>query len=338
MYRPPSSERLIRDTKYELSRCPICSASDAVEIADRTAIEIERERLWSFYSARLRHPVPAVQLADRLVFSQLPALRFLRCSNCTHLYRNPRERGDEVLRAYADEALDDTLAQTFFANQRTASAARLRRLLHFAPHIRNGLEVGSYVGGFLSVAEAAGLSFTGLDVNGSAADFATKRGLRVLVGEIDELDGEGGYDAVAIWNTFEQLPDVRNAVHSARRLLRKSNGTHGTLVVRIPNSAFYIRWRNRLSGPLGAVAERVLAHNNLLGFPYREGFTAKSVEHLFDSCGFDIRCVYGDTLVPLADRWTGRLAAFEEAATKRIQRIAQRGWSAPWVEIYATLR
>lgn len=319
------------DIRYELGGCPICGDKDAVQIASREDIQAEAERVWSFHARRLRHPVPPESLTDRVVFSQPPALRLMRCRRCTHLYRSPRETADTVVRAYADGAPSDDTYESLFENQRVAYRAQVRRLRRYAGRINRGLEVGSYMGGFLAAARDAGMSFVGIDINPSAAEFGARQHLHISTCSLEGVPSSDTYDAIAIWNTFEQLPDVRSAAHTARRLLVD----RGVLAVRVPNGAFYYRWRRRLNGALAPIAERMLVHNNLLGFPYREGFTPMSLRRLFDDAGFRIETVHGDTLVPVADRWTKTVASIEERATKAIQRLAQHGWRAPWVEVYA---
>jgi hypothetical protein len=112
------------------------------------------------------------------------------------------------------------------------------------------------------------------------------------------------------------------------------------LTVRVPNGAFYARTRARLAGPLGAAARLLLAHNNLLAFPYRFGFTVESLGRLLRATGFEVVRVYGDVLVPTADRWTRRWAALEERAVKGALRAVARAApaTAPWLEIYARRR
>ncbi|HLA14367.1 MAG TPA: methyltransferase domain-containing protein, partial [Gemmatimonadaceae bacterium] len=118
--------------------------------------------------------------------------------------------------------------------------------MSFLPNLKRGLEVGSYMGGFLAAARDAALPFTGIDVNRSAVEFGARQGLRISTGTLEEVESSGKYDAIAIWNTFEQLPDVRAAALAARRLLRQG----GVLAVRIPNAGYYVRWRRRLDGVL----------------------------------------------------------------------------------------
>ena len=60
-----------------------------------------------------------------------------------------------------------------------------------------------------------------------------------------------------------------------------------------------------------------------------------ALQRLLDDTGFAIGRVHGDILVPVADRWTKTPAVFDEWMTKKIQRITQHGWRAPWVEVYA---
>lgn len=317
---------------YELTRCPVCDALDQVEIADQEAMRSEVEMLWAFHERRLRKGVPPEYLTDRVAFSHHPPIRLARCRLCSHIYRNPWERREALEAAYEAPIPDPAVLQALFDTQRAVCRAQARRLTAITGRAGRGLEVGSYVGGFLDAARGAGWGFEGVDVSLPAAEFATGHGFKVTHGQIGDVPGEHTFDAVAIWNTFEQLYDARGAAVAARRRLRDG----GILVVRIPNGGFYLDWRSRLHGPLPGIALRLLAHNNLLGFPYRQGFTRESLGRLLEGCGFRIVSVFGDTLVPIADRWTTRYGATEERAVKQLQRLLQRRWKAPWVEVYAS--
>lgn len=315
----------------------------------------EVERVWEFHERRLHASVPPRYLLDRVAFSQAPPIRLAQCRECTHLFRNPRERAEALESAYGDDAPDDSVLRALFGTQRAAYQQQAARLAQVAGRSGRGLEVGSYVGGFLAAARDAGWSFDGVDVSQSASAFAVRNGFNVTRGTIESVatsttSMSTPYDVVAIWNTFEQLYDSRSAVSAARKLLRPG----GYLVVRIPNGDFYLRWRGRLagtasgtasgmasgpaSGMRSGLAERVLVHNNLLSFPYRQGFTEKSLTRLLRGAGFEVQRVYGDTLVPIADRWTTLYGTIEERAVKAMERLAQRGWRAPWVKVYARVK
>jgi hypothetical protein len=211
----------------------------------------------------------------------------------------------------------------------------VRRLERALGRRGSGLEVGSYVGAFLAAARDVGWTFEGVDVNERAAEFACAMGFRVTVGELGDIVGRR-FDTIAIWNCFDQLPDPRAAATAARALLNRG----GVIAIRVPNGDAYASVRRALRTPFGGVARSVLAHNNLLGFPYRHGFTTRSLTRLLTDAGFgDIR-FHGDVLVPIADRWTRRWARHEERAVKWLLRgaasgVRLRARAAPWIEAYA---
>jgi SAM-dependent methyltransferase len=319
------------DLSYDLKGCPVCGSGDSTETADRGAIEREVECIWEFHARRLRQPTPPEFLADRLVFSLDPPVRLVSCSTCSHLYRNPREDASALERTYAESAPQRLVMETLFRNQRNAFRARVDRIRKTGVKIDRGLEVGCYVGAFLSSAADAGLRFEGIDVNADVAGFARARNLPAQTGTLGNFCASPPYDAIVIWNTFEQLPDVRVAAAASRGLLREG----GLFVVRVPNGDFYRRWRQRLGGRASPIAERFLAHNNLLGFPYRQGFTESSARRLLESSGFRIIGTIGDTLFPISDSWTTTAGALDERLTKMVERVIHRDWESPWIEVYS---
>ena len=157
-----------------------------------------------------------------------------------------------------------------------------------------------------------------------------------LCGDLSTFATDRTFDVVAIWNTFDLLADPRGTVTAAHRLLAPG----GVIAIRVPNGACYAALRRRLDSfnPIvRATARAVLAQNNLLGFPYRWGFTPRALTRLLGEVGFSVRDVRGDVLVRVADEWTRAWAALEEAAIKRALGAAVRravAW-APWIEVYA---
>src|SRR5262249_42217362 len=151
----------------------------------------------------------------------------------------------------------------------------------------SGLEVGSYAGAFLAAAREEGLNFEGLDINPDANEFMRSLGFSVHDGDLAAFSVDHKFDAVAIWNTFDQLADPRGALHVAHALLRPE----GVLALRVPNGEFYARVRGRMmdgSRPVRAAARALLAQNNLLTFPYRWGFTPDALSRLVAECGFRV--------------------------------------------------
>ena len=321
---------MFRPVVYELTRCPVCDAAESEEVAGPDDLRAEVEALWEFHGARLNPRTPPEHLMDRVAFSQPPPWRVVRCAQCTLLYRNPRERPRELEAAYAVEAPEPEVLAALFRTQRRSYGAQARRLTRAIGRTGAGIEVGSYVGAFLAAATDAGWYFEGLDVSEDANTFAREQGFVVTTGDLDSFAPGRTFDAVAIWNCFEQLADPRSAARRARALLRPG----GVIAIRTPNGEFWRRLRPALRGVAAPFARALLAHNNLLGLPYRHAFTVPSLERLLSDTGFRVERVVGDVLVPIADRWTRQWAGLEERALKALLGLL-RGGAAPWLEVYA---
>jgi 2-polyprenyl-3-methyl-5-hydroxy-6-metoxy-1,4-benzoquinol methylase len=328
---------------YELARCLVCGSANGSELADSESMRGEVEALWAFHTRRLHPRIPPKHLTDRLAFSQHPPLRLVQCDVCGLVYRNPVERAHELREAYGDDAPTTDVLAALHETQRDAYRAQARRLTRETHgRVGTGLEVGSYVGGFLAAAHELGWRFEGVDVNETATAYARSLGLRVTVGTIESMAADGAlaqrFAAVAFWNCFDQLADPRAAAVAARRLL----APHGMLAIRVPNGAFYARLRPLLATAAAPAARLLLAHNNLLTFPYRYGFTPSSITRLLEQCGFGVQRITGDVLVPIADRWTRPWATAEERILKVLLKPLTNAYGrmrlAPWFEVYARLQ
>lgn len=322
---------------YELARCTVCGHADANLISTADDIRAEIELLWEFHGARLDVDVPPPRLLDRVAFSEPPPLAVVACKACGLVYRNPTERGHELEQIYADADISEGVLRSLHETQLPAYRAQARRLLTSMGRRGSVLEVGSYVGGFLAAAAEMGLTASGVDVNAAVNRFTRGLGYTVHDGQLDDVI-DGRFDAVVIWNTFDQLQDPRATLHAAHRRLRPG----GVLALRVPSGAFYARYarRARGRGVSAAWARALLVHNNLLSFPYRVGFTPATLAKLAEECGFTTRRTFGDTLVPIADRWTRTWARLEERLLKSLTRtvLARSAAAAPWFELYAERR
>jgi 2-polyprenyl-3-methyl-5-hydroxy-6-metoxy-1,4-benzoquinol methylase len=324
------------ETSYELAACIVCSSTDAQELVSADDAKGEIEQLWEYHQKRLRPDIPTSHLMDRVAFSQRAPLRLVRCDDCGLVYRNPVERATEVADIYENERPDEAVLRALHDTQRSAYDAQASRLTEVFGRRGTGIEIGSYVGAFLAAARDAGWQFAGVDVNTETNAFTRSLGFQVHDGTIESLDAERRADVVAIWNCLDQLADPSSAVRSARAHLTSG----GMLAVRVPNGACYAAFHPLLRSPLAGVAREWLAQNNLLGFPYRYGFTPTAVTRLVERNGMRVEQVVGDVLVPIADRWTKRWAALEERLVKRLigagARISRGDKPlAPWFEVYA---
>ena len=242
---------------YELTRCVVCGGSDTTEVAGPSEIRAEAEMLWAFHMKRFSPRTPPERLVDRVAFSQDRPWRVVRCDACGLVFRNPAEKRSELRDAYTADAPPRETLLALHQAQRAACESQARRLRRHLRRRGRGLEVGSYVGAFLAAARDARWQFEGLDVNTGVNQFTRSLGFTVHDGDLEHFKPERRYDAVAVWNTFDQLPDPRAAVATVARLLRPG----GVLAIRVPNGDCYATWRSRLArgAALGRIATTVLA-------------------------------------------------------------------------------
>lgn len=318
----------MRSPSYEPAHCIVCGHSASELVADEDDIKREVEALWAFHEKRLRAGTPPTRLRDRVAFSQDPPLRLVACRECGTLYRNPVERAFELESTYARDCPPRELLRALHATQRKSYDAQAKRLAKRLPRGATVLELGSYVGAFLAAARDLGLKASGVDINPAVNKFTRDLGFHVRDGELGEADVEP-VDAIAIWNTFDQLGDPRGTLVAAFRRLRPG----GILALRVPNGAFY----RRVRGPDNQYSRRALALNNLLTFPYRWGFTPESLPALLGQIGFETLETRGDVLVPTSDEWTRLWARIEERLFKLAMYHEAEGAAdhLPWFEVYA---
>jgi len=322
---------------YQLAPCVVCGHSDADVVADEESMRHEVQALWAYHEKRLKPGTPPERLMDRVAFSEHPPFRLVQCRECGLVYRNPIERTVELEQIYAREPADPAVLGALHETQRAAYRDQARVLHDVLGRRGSGLEVGSYFGGFLAAARDEGMHFEGVDVNAEANEFTRSHRFVAHDGTLASVPIDRAFDAIAIWNTFDQLADPRGTVNEAWKRLRPG----GILAIRVPNGAYYAARRRKVFA--GDARTRVaalgaLAQNNLLTFPYRYGFTPRSLSRLVSDGGFTVRRIRGDVLVPIGDEWTRRWARFEERLIKGVMRVVARRTvgRAPWFELYAS--
>ena len=323
------------------AHCVVCGGVGAGRelVCSEAELRAQTEYLRAFHRRRLRRSGGRRRdqpLADRAEFTQDYTTDVVACLGCGLVLRDHRPSADHVLDAYKQDEYGRARLTALFEAQLQAGRGKARQLRRYLPSQRRPvvIEVGSFVGGFLAAAQELGWDAVGLDPGAEVGEFCRAKGLRVhrSAAAAAPIDAGAG-DCVAIWNTFDQLPDPRPTLTAARRWLRPG----GLLAVRVPNGAVFraaMRLRRRL--PFDAPLLTALAWNNLLGFPYLYGYSAGPLDRLLAEFGFARRALWPDTLVRLADRQTATWAAWEERSIKAVwHALAQFAPDiAPWFDAY----
>ncbi|MEO8603903.1 MAG: class I SAM-dependent methyltransferase [bacterium] len=307
-----------------------CSAAD---------IRAQLDYLRAFHRRRLRpgRDADSAELADRADFTQDDAVAIVSCRACGHVFRATRPQADAVAEEYAEDEYGAERLASLFDAQREQFRDKTARLQDLLPESRPSLvEIGSFVGGFLAVAGERGWDCVGVDPGAEVDAFCRRQGFTVHRSTAEAAPiADASVDCVAIWNTFDQLPDPRPTLRAARRWLRPG----GCLVVRVPNGAAFRAAITALPGPPAALRPPLLAAlawNNFLGFPYLQGYSLVTLDALLAEFGLQRIAADADMLVRLADEHTRFWARLEEQGLKTLWRLfaRQHREAAPWFDVY----
>jgi len=321
--------------------CVVCGSNRHQPVCSADEVRAQLDYLNAFHSRRLECGATGCDdgaLADRADFTQRYATDIVSCDPCGLVFREPRPRADAVTAAYAHDEYGPERLAALFDSQLELFRPRVAVLRHMlgVSHAPSIVEVGSFVGGFLAAAREQGWNPVGVDPGEEVVEFCRRRGLSLHRGTAAEAPvATGSVDCVAIWNTFDQLPDPRATLQVVRRWVRPG----GLLAVRVPNGACYRaaiaalrRQRSTVRGPVLAA----MAWNNLLAFPYLHGYSTATLNQLLEQLGFQYVAVHGDTLTRLADQQTKRWAVWEERLLKSAWGLVGRlrPEFAPWFDAY----
>jgi len=329
-------------------RCSVCGEGSYEVICTPAQVKADLQYVRQFHRRRLRPTPngspPRSALADRADFTQDYSTAIVSCMACGLVYRNPRPPAGAIEEAYEKERYGhERLAAMFDAQVELyrPKAQYLRQWLASGSTVKI-VEVGSFVGGFLAVGREYGWQMLGVDPGKEVDVFCKERGLQVLPETLGEVQlAKDSIDCVAIWNTFDQLPDPDPTVSAARRLLR----TGGVLALHIPSGESFRRaqrWVTVLPRPFAGWVRVAMAWNNLMAFPYLHGYSIQTLDHLLMRYDFQRLAVEPDTLVRLSDSQTKTWAKWEERLVKAAWRAAYRLPGirdvavpiAPWFDAY----
>lgn len=327
--------------------CPLCGAGGARLVCSVEDIEAQRAFLQRFYRSRWRAKSQATA-ADRVTFTQNYPTSIVACADCGLLYRNPRPLPEAITQAYKTDHYDGAYLWAEFEVQRTWARTKIPVLAKHLPESATRtrprvLEIGSFVGGFLAEGSAQGWDMFGIDPGQDVTAFCRGQMLPVFQGTLEDAKlSPASFDAIVVWNTFDQLPNPHVLLKSAVPLLR--NG--GLLVVRVPNGACFdyaMTLRSNVLGRLREALYAALAWNNLLTFPYLHGYSAVQLVQLMAHYGFRLRACLPDQLTSTPAGHLKWWATIEEHCVKTLHRAGSLVWrdgggnrfySAPWLDLY----
>jgi hypothetical protein len=316
--------------------CPVCGWRDFSTDVPLDTIRRQIRMRTGFVRSRLGRKGSRSELKDLTEFMHGFPAPLMSCSRCGLLRRGERSVPDAD--SYKSDPNDLDLMTQLLPRYTGAFRHKEPAYRQLLPPHADVIELGSHLGAFLQTAEEWNWRPIGFDVGADTASFTKSRGFRVYRTVVESSPfRDHSFDAVFVWNCFDQLLDPASTLVASHRALKR----HGLLVIRVPNAFFYRsvgrRFRNEEQD--GFVL-RALAYNNLLGFPYLYGYTAASLNHLVARHGFEYVRGFNSELVtmPFPDV-TSRISREQVAVSQAIGR-----WSSsitlktglltgPWIEL-----
>lgn len=191
------------------------------------------------------------------------------------------------------------------------------------PSRRRLLDVGAHAGRFLALAQAAGWTAEGLELNPQTAAYASARtGTMVRQLNVHQVDVRtAAYDALTLTDVLEHIPDPIAVLARAAALLAPG----GVVAVKVPSGPGQLRkerWRGRLvRGYRPTLADNLVHVNH---------FSPRSLRLALERAGFaDISIEPGAPELPAAPGAGGALSRLVRRSLHAAARIVPGGVHLP---------
>ncbi len=286
-------------------------------------------------------------LTDRLGVSDL-AFRLGECTDCGHVFVNPRPRLEDLGRFYpaaywhteastGTPGLSGAVRSLEARYRRSLLAEDVRRVLRLIPTGGRLLDVGCGSGDILAMASELGIEVTGVEFAPEAVAHAREsRGLDVRQGTLEEAGfGAGSFDVVTLWHVLEHVPDPVGTLREVRRVLKPG----GHVVVQVPN--------------YGSIQSRVFGDRwYALDVPrHLHHFTPRTLRRAFGAAGLvwesldhrSFRCnpvIFVSSLLPDLEphAFSMRERAGESQLVQKALYLALTWVFTPWTELESLLQ
>jgi SAM-dependent methyltransferase len=322
--------------------CPVCAGTAFRVVADVQRLREECKIRNRFVARRLTRPADANELKDLTDFFHTEQADLLACETCGLLVRDEHE--PPPAQQYSEDEYDASVMEHQYPDYVEAFRKKENPYRDLLPRGARVVEVGSHYGAFLKVAAEWGWQAEGVDPGKDTSRFARSKGLTVHVATLETCRfAPAAFDAIFIWNCFEQIDDPKPTLAECRRILKQG----GMLTVRTPDGLFYTICEKLLCAPdVKPEAKdfllRAMGYNNLLGFPYLYGYSRATLERLISPHGFHLGGVLSSELItfPLPEN-PGWVEQEEREISSELRMLAnsvlrdRAGTSTgPWVEAW----
>lgn len=177
--------------------------------------------------ARATRPCPACECTDCRPAFAVDGYDLVECTRCKTLLVSPLPDEATIREVYVQPDYHHGVEESA---PRMRAEARARVKLIVERGCKRLLEIGCGAGYFLDACGEAGIEAEGVDGSPTAAR-ARARGLVVHDTWVNDFEPVGRYDAVALWEVIEHLPQPSSVLRRLRTFVRKD----GTLALSTPS-------------------------------------------------------------------------------------------------------
>lgn len=165
--------------------------------------------------------------------------RLVTCSNCGHIYQNPRPTPAAIGAYYPNnyisfpKAIEDETKPWKRFDRRVGQRRRALALHRACGRSGRVLDIGCATGMFLDGMRRLGWETQGIEPSETAAAYARERmGLDVVTGLLEDTHfPDASFDAVTMWDVLEHVHEPRAVLQEIARLLQPG----GVLLLSLPN-------------------------------------------------------------------------------------------------------
>ena len=232
--------------------CPVCESSNQQLFCDSWVQESDPAKLYGAASG-----IPGTQ-------------RLVRCQDCEMIYESPRYDAKTIIQGYMASQEADHDSQ-YLMRVKSFYLTLKKNSRHIPPPGAKVLDIGTAGGAFLEAASKYGYEAYGMEPSADLVRRGKSRGLNIEQGTIEHHCFElKSFDMVCLWDVIEHLPNPREALVEAKKLLKPD----GILLINYPDIG---TWQAKIAGKRFWWILSVHLHH----------FTRKSISEICNKTGFE---------------------------------------------------
>ncbi|MBM3253395.1 MAG: class I SAM-dependent methyltransferase [Candidatus Omnitrophica bacterium] len=222
------------------------------------------------------------------IYKERGALGIVSCLSCGLIYINPQLKTPEtVYWGDADKYFKE--ARLIFEGKArhhrdTNYLDDLRMIYRYKPY-GNFLDVGTNMGFFLRNAKGWEWNLYGVEPSPSLSEMARKYfNLNVKTAFLEDAGFEGEFfDAVAMTDVFEHIPQPTKLLNEIRRILKSD----GVLFIKVPNGLF-----NLFKFYIAKMTGRLKKYDIFDSYEHVIHYSDRTLHRILEKCGFAVIRTY----------------------------------------------